>query len=577
MKSFGDFHIDIPLTGGAERFTTCPQCAPTRRKKNAKCLSVNIEKEVWICHHCGWKGSLKQGEQGRPQVHRWQSPVYNRPTYSAPAIPVDQLVAFFEERAITAPTLTRYRISLGTEWMPVAEERVPVIQFPYLRGEEVINIKSRSLIGKEYRQVADAEKILYGLNDIELIDNVTTEAIFVEGECDKLAFAEAGIYHVLSVPDGAPAPNAKPSAKKFEYLENCEKYLEPLTKIILAVDNDEPGKALERELLRRLGPERCWTVVWPDRIKDANQLLIEQGAEALRELIAQARPTPIEHVLRVQDLAGVLMDYYQQGQQRGLTAGWPLLDQFFTVSPGQFTSVTGIPSHGKSEWMDAVMINMISDHGCVFAICSPENRPIEHHLAKLAEKIEGKPFLDGPTERMTEAEVIHSLNWLEPHLYLIDSPEALSVDELLEKLRALVLQKGITHAILDPWNEFDHSRPAHQTETDYISQSISKMKGFGRRHGVHIFCVAHPTKLIRDKNGNYPVPTPYDISGSAHWRNKPDNCITVWRNTQDDTHYSEIHITKIRWKQNGRIGTMALQWDKVCGRYTETALKENQH
>lgn len=573
MKTWSDLGITIPLTGGAERFTTCPQCAASRKKKNAKCLSVNVDKEVWVCHHCGWKGSLKQGEQGRPQVDRWRAPVYARPVYTPPPTPAGQLVAFFEERGITPATLARYGIAMGIEWMPVSEDRVPVIQFPYLRGAEVINIKSRSLIGKEFRQVADAEKILYGLNDIEQ----QTYAVFVEGECDKLACAEAGEYRVVSVPDGAPTANAKPSAKKFEYLENCEAYLTPLTKIVLAVDNDEPGKALEKELLRRLGPERCWTVQWPDGIKDANQLLLECGPEALLALLQQALPTPIEHVLGVRDLVASLMAYYTEGRRSGLSTGWPGLDQIFTVSPGQFTSVTGIPSHGKSEFMDALMLNLIEHHGSVFAVCSPENRPIEHHLAKLAEKIVGVPFLPGPSERMSPDEVNFALNWLEPHLYVIDSPEALSVDELIDKARALVLQKGITHLILDPWNEFDHSRPQNLTETDYISQSISKMKGFGRRHGVHIFCVAHPTKLIRDKNGNYPVPTPYDISGSAHWRNKPDNCLTVWRNTQNDLHYSEIHVTKVRWKQNGRIGTVALEWNPLNGRYTETALRENQH
>ena len=346
---------------------------------------------------------------------------------------------------------------------------------------------------------------------------------------------------------------------------------------MLAVDNDEPGKALERELLRRLGPERCWLVVWPEGIKDANQMLVEHGAEALRETISQARPTPIEHVIRVQDLAPALIDYYHTGRQRGLSTGWPGLDQIFTISPGQLTAVTGIPSHGKSEFLDGLMINMMSLHGSVFGIYSPENQPTEHHVAKLAEKIEGLPFLPGQTERMSPDQLFHAINWLEANLFIIDAPEPLSVDELLDKARALVLQKGITHLIIDPWNELDHSRPAHETETDYISKCLSKMKRFGRRHDVHVFCVAHPVKLQRDKSGHYPVPTPYDIAGSAHWRNKPDNCVTIWRNTQDDLHYSEAHLMKVRWKQNGSIGVRAFEWNPVCGRYSETALREDQH
>jgi twinkle protein len=569
MKTWSDFKIELPLTGGTERFTTCPECSPTRKKKNAKCLSVNVEKEIWICHHCGWKGTLRDGVRDKPRVDRWKPQEYARPTYVA--IPNQQAIAFCGERGISPEVVARYRISTGMEWMPQLEERVPVLQFPYLRNGQVINIKSRAFTQKAFRQVADAEKILYGLDDI----TGQTEIVFVEGEFDKLAFAQVGIAHVVSVPDGAPAENAKPSAKKFEYLENCAEYVgDHVTKIILATDNDGPGKALESELMRRLGPERCWRVIWPDGIKDANQLLLERGAEALHHLLLTAQPSPIEHVLTINDLSDAVLTYWRDGRQRGLSTGYETLDELFTISPGQFTMVTGIPSHGKSEFLDQLMVNLIAQHGCVFAVYSPENQPIAHHLAKLAEKIEGLPFFDGPHPRMTQLQTVHAMEFLYPHLYMIDSPSPLTVDELLQKAEALVLQKGITHLIVDPWNEIDHSGYRGLTETEYISQAISQLKRFGRTRGVHVFVVAHPTKLSRMDNGQYPVPTPYDVAGSAHWRNKSDNCLTVWRNTQEDIHYSEVHVTKVRWKQNGHIGTCAFQWDPICGRYAPTATRE---
>lgn len=575
MKTWSDFKIEIPVNGGAERFTICPECSGKRKKKNAKCLSVNVDKEVWNCHHCGWKGTLKHGEQGRPQIDRWRPPVYTRPSLPATATDDtkidDRLLLFFGERGIGPDIIQQYKIHVAMEWMPDLEDRVPVIQFPYFRDGSVINIKSRALAGKSFRQVFDAERILYGLDDIKGL----SEAIIVEGEFDKLAFAQAGIMNVLSVPDGAPALNAKPSAKKFEYLENCQDQLSELRKITLAVDSDEPGQALERELLRRLGPERCWIVRWPEGVKDANDMLLSQGIDGLYAAVEQARPTPIEHVLSMPDLAPAVMAYYHTGRQRGFSTGWTNVDELFTVSPGEFTIVTGIPSHGKSEFMDALMVNMIGLHGHVFAICSPENRPTPIHLAKLAEKIEGLPFLPGPTIRMSPENVLHALDWLAPNLYIIDSPDPLSILEVLEKARALVLQKGITHLILDPWNEFDHTRPPGKSETEYISDSISQIKQFCLRTMVHVFLIAHPTKLLKDKDGKYPIPTPYDIAGSAHWRNKSDNAITVWRPKLDiDPHYSEIHFTKIRRKHNGHIGACALQWDPVCGRYSSTQLRD---
>jgi hypothetical protein len=42
-----------------------------------------------------------------------------------------------------------------------------------------------------------------------------------------------------------------------------------------------------------------------------------------------------------------------------------------------------------------------------------------------------------------------------------------------------------------------------------------------------------------------PVPTPYDISGSAHWRNKADNCLTLWRDEKEPDRPVQLHVQKI--------------------------------
>lgn len=72
MKTWIDFGINIPSNArGPEVFSQCPQCSPTRKKKkNAKCLSVNLDKGCWFCNHCGWAGGLstKITNEYRPKV-----------------------------------------------------------------------------------------------------------------------------------------------------------------------------------------------------------------------------------------------------------------------------------------------------------------------------------------------------------------------------------------------------------------------------------------------------------------------------------------------------------------------------
>lgn len=568
MKDWSDFQITVPVGTSAERFTVCPQCSSSRRKKLAKCLTLNVEKLVWLCQHCGWKGTLKGGEERRSLSDRFAPQVYTRPVFIPSPIHAP-LVEFFARRSISERILLRYQVSLAVEWMPQLEERVECIQFPYFRGSECLNVKSRSLIGKFFRQVPDAEKILYGVNDI-----TGDLAIICEGEIDKLSFAEAGVAHCLSVPDGAPAPNAKPSAKKFEYLEHCEEVLTPLTKIILATDADAPGQALEQELARRLGPERCWRVHWPDGVKDANELLVRDGPAGLHRLLATATPWPIEGIIAIRNVAGDVTQYYHEGRTRGLSTGWGHLDEFYTVRQGEVTVVTGIPSHGKSELLDALMLNICEEHGWIFGVCSPENRPLKYHLAKLVEKVSGMPFLPGPSERISPTGVTDALTWLDRHIFFIDPDAAMTIPALIEKAKALVLREGITGLIVDPWNEFDHTRTSGMTETEYISQCLSLFKNFSRSQQVHVWIVAHPAKMQKNLDGQYPVPTPYDISGSAHWRNKPDNCLAVWRDVTSPEHYAEVHVQKVRFKEVGKVGVAALRWNPINGRYSHTDLRE---
>jgi twinkle protein len=555
-KTFIDFEIDIPPGKSGEYDTTCPQCSAQRKKKNARCLSVNIDKGVWNCAHCGWSGGLGQGEISRPVIAK----VYRRPDYVANSTVLpDEVVAWFATRGITQAVLKRNQIGSGRAYFPQAEEQRGCVMFPYFRGAEVINVKYRTR-DKLFRMESGAERVLYGLNDI------AETLVWVEGEMDKLAVEVAGFVSCVSVPDGAPTPNTKNYSSKFDFLDAAE--LDRAKTHIVAVDNDEPGARLEDELLRRLGRENCLVARWPDGCKDANDVLINHGAQMLAECIRNAQPVPVEGEHSVSEFADSMDKLYRYGMPKGLRTGWYSLDEFYTVMPGEWTLVTGIPSAGKSEWLDALMVQMSENHGWRFAVFSPENQPTEYHLSKLAEKYINKPFGEGPSERMSPTEKERAMTFLNQHFTFL-LPELPTVDALIERLRVIVKRRGIQGVVLDPWNEIDHSRDQGMTETEYISQCLSKLRAFGRSHGVHLWIVAHPTKLEKNKDGSYPVPTPYDVAGSAHWRNKADNCITIWRDAAAHNDLVEVHIQKVRKKSVGRVGMVTLRYTRITGNYFE--------
>ena len=559
-KTFEDVRIDLQDRSGVEVQTTCPQCSHTRKKAKGRCLSVNTIEGVWCCHHCGWSGSLKAGEESRSQPPRR----IVRPSFEKPSTVPEVLHEWFARRGITESIVGRYGIALQDVYLPQREEEVPCIVFPYMRNDEVVNLKYRSLEGKDFRQVRGAEKVFYGLDDL-----TESWAAIVEGECDKLALAVAGIANAISVPDGAPPPNSRPSDTKFDFLTNCAAQLDSLKKIVLAVDQDAAGQTLEAELARRLGPGRCYRVRWPEGCKDANDVLVQKGADELRRCIEEAKPDPLEGVFSVADLADDVMSLYQGGFQRGASTGWESVDRHYTVRPGELTVVTGIPSHGKSQFLDALVMNLAKQDDWPFAVCSPENMPVSRHVAKLTEQYTGQPFGPGAMPRCSPLVLAEALNWLEHRFVFIAPDEAVTIPAILEQAKLLVARCGIRGLILDPWNEFEHTRPHGQTETEYISTSLGQLRRFARAYQVHVWVVAHPQKLYRLDDKTYPVPTPYDISGSAHWRNKADNCLTVWRDEKLPDEPVQIHVQKVRFREVGSPGVALLRFNRVTGQYQD--------
>lgn len=558
MKTYNDYGIELAGRTGIEVTTTCPQCSGMRKKKNVRCLSVNTDKQIWYCHHCSWAGTLKGGIDRQPEKKKR----IIKPEYTQNNVLPDSLVTWFNQRGINQEVLKRYKIDLQSAYMPSVEDYQQCITFPYYRGGEVVNIKYRT-VKKEFRQIAGAEKTLYGINDL-----TESWAVIVEGEMDKLSFAEIGIYNVVSVPDGAPAPNSKHTDIKFEYLETCKDWLDKLDKIIIATDNDAPGKQLEQELIRRLGVERCWRVLWPEGCKDANDVLLQHGHEELRKIISDAVQHPLEGVIEPMDMIFDVLALYQQGLKCGVSTGWLVLDNYYTVKPGEFTVVTGVPSHGKSQFLDAMMTNIAMDENWKFAVCSPENLPVERHLAKMIELYSGWPFREGFTKRLPPEDLEHCMKWLNEHFVFIAPEESMSIDGIIQTAKKLVYRYGINGLVIDPWNEFDHTRPHGMTETEHVSICLGRLRRFARTNQVHTWLVAHPVKLYRQADGTYPIPSPWDISGSAHFRNKADNCITVWRNDQQtDSREVKIYVQKIRFKEIGRVGDASLQWNPVNGRY----------
>lgn len=292
----------------------------------------------------------------------------------------------------------------------------------------------------------------------------------------------------------------------------------------------------------------------------------EKGQEYADQEIAK-RPQ-IRGAMEYQDKVEAL---WLAGLPPGDATGWPSVDRHYTVCPGQLTIITGWPGAGKSEWLDALMVNL-SKQQWKFAVFSAENMPVEIHISKLMEKFAGKPFGAGPSERIAQDELaeycddlMEAFRFISPREDSISLPSVITAAE-----KWLLVDDGRKPGlIIDPWNELDHWRDRSFSETEYISRSLSMVRNWARAKGVHVWIVAHPQKVPRE-GGKLPIPRPDMISGSQHWWNKADCAIAVWRDPEHPESQSvDVIVQKIRFKHIGRPGIATLKYERMTGRYFE--------
>ncbi|KAL2524362.1 Twinkleprotein [Abeliophyllum distichum] len=565
----------------------CPSCKGGDSEE--KSLSLYIKEDgaaaMWTCFRakCGWRGTtrafadVKSTYAKMNRITKVKQPLREITVESLELEPLcNELLAYFAERMISGETLRRNSVMQKRSGNQIA------IAFTYQRNGALVSCKYRD-ITKKFWQETNTEKIFYGLDDIKGASDI----IIVEGEIDKLAMEEAGFKNCVSVPDGAPPKVSNkelPSTEedtKYQYLWNCKEYIEKVSRIILATDGDPPGQALAEELARRLGRERCWRVKWPKKndaesFKDANEVLMYMGPAALREVIENAELYPIKGLFNFKDYFQEIDQYYHKtlGYELGVSTGWRALNELYNVVPGELTIVTGVPNSGKSEWIDALLCNLNRSVGWKFALCSMENK-VREHARKLLEKRIRKPFFDvrygESVERMNVEELEQGKRWLSDTFSLIrcENDCLPSINWVLELARYAVLRHGVNGLVIDPYNELDHQRPPSQTETEYVSQMLTKIKRFAQHHSCHVWFVAHPRQL---HNWVGSPPNLYDISGSAHFINKCDNGIVIHRNRDPEAgpvDLVQVCVRKVRNKVIGTIGDGHLSYNRVTGEYMD--------
>lgn len=569
----------------------CPICGPGRKSKEpTMSLLNNHDGVVYNCWHCGQSGIVRHAHtktssfsfQSKPayptrQIHQSSNALMEQPK-PLRLIYKDLTQAgidYLQSRGISLATAQAYGLRSTTFHSKKLGGNVDAIAFPYGSG-----FKCRSIVGKDFNSDGPIQGCFAPLGKPEnkgpvqpMVDSAVGSVgkdpiVFTEGEIDAMSCYEAGFHRSYSLPHGAvEAPTATDLKFKgvFDLLGDAGASVE----VVLALDGDKPGIATRDELARRIGKDIVRSVVWPEGAKDANDIIIADGnASGLRAILESAQPYPVEGLYDVSHFVDQVKDLYIKGLGKGLSTGLRSLDDLYTITGGQLSVVTGSPSSGKSEFVDQVMVNLASEHHWKFAVASFENPP-KLHIAKLISKREGKPFFTGPTKRIDENQLDRALKWVKDHFFFIhdDHGSTSDLDSILARLKTAVRRHGVKGCVIDPYNYI--TRSSDISETQWISDMLTKVCAFAKAFDVHVWFVAHPQKLQRGQDGKLPIPKGYDISGSAAWFAKADFGITVHRPAPDMDHITEVHVWKCRFSWMGKQGSARLEYKPASYSYAE--------
>lgn len=517
-------------------------------------MSVKLDSDsiLYYCHHCNEKGKINRMASVAPTSFKQSKEII-----SSIIKPIDEGLSqqaneYLNKRGITN---TDGLVS-GVRYFSKASTNMRAVGFPVYVKDKLYSIKWRSIEDKYFQQEGPTNRMF-------LIDKHMQgeDLVITEGEIDAISFRECG-YHACSVPNGAPGMGANLDGDDFLWTHREE--IKKAKRIFIATDADEPGQHLADELSRRIGKYKCWRIVWPEGMKDGNDVLVNHGKDGLTKLVEESQPWPIDGLHNASEYRQSVIKLHAKGFPSGKPVGVLGIDNLFKMAPSTLTLITGTPGSGKSTFLNFIMATLAIKHGKKFALWSAEMSP-EITISNLCALYHDKPFRGLGGQSPEEFE--EAFDWVDKHFVIIESADN-SIDAICEAAKAAVLRNGIDGLIVDPYNFISVSGSYSSSDEHTLSKArsvLTSLKNLSMSYGLHCILCAHPRKM-QSVNGITQIPEGYDVSGSADFFNIPDIGITI---SQDENRNSVLTNWKTRFPHLGKIGSSTLNFNPATGVFSD--------
>lgn len=561
--SWEELGIKIPATQYNSttdvKIKCCPECKDHgKRRDNTYDVSIIPADGKGKCHKCG-SIFIVRNEEKKERVERTFTP----PVRTNHTALTKEGLQFFTNRRISQESVNHFKIDERNGW----------IAYPYFFNNDVVNIKYKNIKEKKYMQSPGGMHVMFNYDEAVKYNKV----IVCEGEEEVMCWWDAGFPYAVSVDSGAPNPNDKID-KKLECVTNCFDLFEKAEIIYIASDNDENGRRLQQELIRRFDFEKVKLVSF-GKHKDANDYQLYEGNDKLKDLLAQAKEIRMDGIFYASDVQERLWDMYNNGLAKGTTTHMPSIDKIWKWRGGEVTLVTGYANEGKSALfnINLPILKSVFD-GWKFGLFIPENFPAEQFYEDVIHTYIGKTSdKDHAQYRMSKVEFQKGIDFVNRHFFLVHPKEAHTLENLFKRFRYLVRKEGIRGAIIDPFNMVENLFKGGRTYDLYVGEFMTDLSKFSQQCNISTLLVAHQNKPEKKlANGNYPEPDAYNIKGGGTFFDKTTNLVDVYRPyrlTDGGNPLVQVTSRKIKMKKLvADTGSVDITFNWKTNRYEDPLL-----
>lgn len=544
----------------------CPACSEDRKNKHDPCVSMRPLDGVGNCKNCGTVFLIRKEKKEYVKSKSEARPM--KPDNLEPL--TENHADFLIRRKISTDAMKAGKVCSNTKRKSVA--------FPYLKDGVLVNVKYRGVNEKSFTQETGGYHVLWNYDNALLEAKHYKKLIITEGEIDALSWMTVGIPYVVSLDSGAPNPEDRTTEKKFECVTNSWDLIEAADVVYISVDNDQNGKIAEKELIRRIGVEKCRIINF-DKYKDANEYLMYEGKEPLRGLIDTATEPKVEGIFTAKEFYFQVMDLYTNGLSKGSTTYMPSIDEGWKWRMGEVNVWTGYNNEGKSKLLRYMEMLKAKYDGWKSALFIPEDMPQHEWLEDMCHMYIGKTL--DPEEnynRATPEEVQEAMSFLNDHFFIVYPDERFTLDALFEKFKYLIRRHGVRIVDIDPYNTVEHLYEKGMTTDLYISYFMGRVKRFAVENDCAFNIVWHQNPPDqKNADGTFPPPRKYRMKGGGTISDKADNVLGTWR-PRRQIDFKDPTVTFLtekikKQKYTGKADMMIdIEYDYRSNRYVDLKL-----